>query len=106
MDATVRSTGEMVALKRIRLNLHPYEREISEYFSTDVLAADPRNHCIPVYEVLEVPDDADMIILVMPFMRLWDLTPKFMTIGEVIDFLTQIFEAGVHAHDSYFVNCI
>lgn len=92
MDATRKSTGEMVALKRLPKNNYPYEREIIEYFSTHALALDPRNHCIPIYEVLEVPDNADLIILVMPYMRLWDFKPEFLTIGEVVDFITQIFE--------------
>lgn len=97
MDATVISTGEMVALKRIRISDHPYEREISEYFSTKLLASDPRNHCIPIYEVLDVPDDANFIILVMPYMRLWDYPPELATMGEVVDFISQIFEVSLSA---------
>ena len=91
MDATRISTGEMVAMKRVSKSKHPYEKEIGEYFSTGPIAADPRNHCIPIYDVLEVPDRPNEDILVMPLLRRCN-DPPFKTVGEVVDFVTQIFE--------------
>ena len=91
MDATCISTGEMVALKRVSMSKHPYEKEIGEYFSTGPIAADPRNHCVPIYDVLEVPDRPNEDILVMPLLRRLD-EPPFKTVGEVVDFVTQVFE--------------
>lgn len=89
MDATRMSTGEMVALKRVSPSKHPHEREIGEYFSTCTVAEDPRNHCVPIYDVLQIPDTPDEILLVMPFLRPFD-GPPFRTVGEVVDFLTQV----------------
>ena len=71
--------------------MHPYEADIGLFFSTDAIASDPRNHCIPIYEVLQPPDDEDKIILVMPLLREY-YNPPFDTVGEVVDFLQQVFE--------------
>lgn len=83
-------------MKRFKKSVHPYEREIGEYLSTEPLASDPRNHCVPLYEVLESPQDPDIIILVMPFLRDFE-NPRFRTVGEVVDFLTQVFEVSFHS---------
>ena len=91
MDATRISTGEMVAMKRVSMSKHPYEREIAEYFSTGPIAKDPRNHCVPIYEVLQAPDRPNENILVMPLLRRLN-DPSFKTVGEVVDFMTQVFE--------------
>lgn len=82
-----------MGLKRIKKSIHPFEREIGEYFSRPELASDPRNHCVPIYEALESPLDPDMVILVMPWLRLFD-RPRLRTVGEVVDFLTQVFEVS------------
>lgn len=83
----------MVALKRVRKSVHSYEKEIGLYFSAPPLASDPRNHCVPIHEFLDSPLDPDIMILVMPFLRAFD-DPSFRSVGEVVDFLTQIFEVS------------
>lgn len=83
----------MVTLKCVEVSVHPYEREIAQYFSTGDLAKDPKNHCVPIYKVLEPSGDPDNIILVMPLLRKF-YNPPFYTVGEVVDFLTQIFEVS------------
>jgi hypothetical protein len=83
MDATRISDGAYVTLKSIKPSIHPYEAEIGTYLSSEPLASDPKNHCVPIYEVLEVPDVEDTILLVMPLLR---------TVGESVDFFQQIFE--------------
>ncbi|TDL15666.1 hypothetical protein BD410DRAFT_796205 [Rickenella mellea] len=98
MDATRISDGAMVALKTVEANVHPYEIEIAKFLSSEPLRSDPRNHCVPVYDVIRVPDTADTFLLVMPFLRRYD-SPKFDTIGECIDFFTQIFEGLQFMHD-------
>ena len=81
----------MVALKKISKSIHPHEVEITKYLSSEPLASDPRNHCVPFYDVLEVPTDEDLNIMVIPHLR--DFTePRFLTIGDGIDFFRQIFE--------------
>jgi serine/threonine protein kinase len=75
-------------------------RQISPYYqgkscdASDALASERHNHSVPIYEVLQVPDDQDKIILVMPLLRAF-YDPPFDTIGEVVDFFRQVFEAGL-----------
>ena len=93
LDATRISDGRFVFLKIIKKSVHPFEEEIGRFFSSDDLASDHRNHSVPILEVLQIPDDEDKIILVMPFLREF-YNPKFDTIGEVVEFFRQAFEAG------------
>jgi hypothetical protein len=91
MDAARISDGAYVALKSIKPSVHPYEVEIGTYLSSESLASDPKNHCVPIYEVLDVPDVDDTIILVMPLLRRYN-RPHLQTFGESVDFFQQIFE--------------
>jgi hypothetical protein len=90
-DATRISDGTYVALKIVKASIHPYEIDIGAFFSSPSLAHNPRNHCVPILEVLKVPDDDDMVIIVMPLLRYWD-SPPFETVGEVVEFLRQLLE--------------
>jgi hypothetical protein len=69
------------------------------------MASDPRNHCVPIYEVLQLPDDEDKLILVMPLLKEYDI-PRFDTIGEVVEFFQQLFEVSKSSYeyhcDAYF----
>lgn len=94
MDAKRVSDGATVAIKRVSRKLHPYELDISQLFSTDPLAADPRNHCVPIYEVLQSPEDSDIILLVMPLLRGYN-NPPLQTIGEAVEYFRQVFEVRV-----------
>ncbi|KAJ6559507.1 kinase-like domain-containing protein [Mycena sp. CBHHK59/15] len=98
MDATRTSDGKLVALKRVDAKIHPFEAEIQLFLCSEPLAKDPRNHCSPIYEVLRTPDDPDVIILVMPFLRPFD-DPNFDTFGEAVDFFQQIFEGLDFMHE-------
>jgi hypothetical protein len=91
LDATRISDGTFVSLKSLSKSVHPYEADISTYLTSGPLASDPANRCVPIIEVLNVPDVEDRIILVMPLLRRYD-KPKFQTIGEAVDFFTQTFE--------------
>jgi len=74
--------------------IHPTEASIGQFLCTEPLAVDPDNHSFPLYEVLEVPEEHDTIILVMPFLRTYN-SPDFQTIGESVDFFRQAF-LGLH----------
>ncbi|KAJ6507312.1 kinase-like domain-containing protein, partial [Mycena vitilis] len=74
------------------------EVEIGTFFSSSPLAEDPRNHCVPILEVLDVPDMEDCWIIAMPLLRIFD-SPRFDTIGEAVDFFGQIFEGLKFMHD-------
>ncbi|KAL0952414.1 hypothetical protein HGRIS_006688 [Hohenbuehelia grisea] len=97
VDAQRTKDGAIVMLKRFKKSIHPYEVEIGQYFSSEALASDPQNHCVPIFEVLQVPDDDDEVILVMPQLREFD-DPRFDTIGEIVDFFSQIFEGLQYMH--------
>ncbi|KAF7422586.1 hypothetical protein PC9H_010742 [Pleurotus ostreatus] len=97
LDAERESDGELLMLKRVQRTLHPHEAVIGQFFSSSPVVTDPSNHCIPIYEVLEVPDDKDVIILVMPLLRRHD-SPTFDTVGEAIEFFRQVFEGLQFMH--------
>jgi hypothetical protein len=48
------------------------------------------NHCVPILDVLAVPDE-ERDIIVMPLLRRYS-NPPFETFGEVVDCLRQLFE--------------
>jgi len=99
-DATRISDGTYVSLKILKPSLHPYEVDIATYLSSKHLASDPRNHCVPIYEVLKVPEEDDKVILVMPLLRSWD-EPAFETVGEGVDFFRQLFEGLQFIHEQH-----
>lgn len=86
------SDGCEVMLKVTSTTLHPLEVEIgSRLFSSPQHAGNPRNHCVPIVDVLQDPDDLDKQIIVMPRLVPFDF-PAFDTVGEVVDCFRQIFE--------------
>ena len=91
IDSIRLSDGTAVGLKRVSKSHHPFEQEIGEYFSSDPIVNDPKNHCVPLLEILAVPDDPDVIVIVMPLLRTYD-HPRFDTYGEAIDCIRQLFE--------------
>ncbi|KAG1907625.1 uncharacterized protein F5891DRAFT_996267 [Suillus fuscotomentosus] len=91
LDARRTQDGARVSLKLIEVSRHPYEIEIGRYFCSAPLSEDPANHCVPIYAVLEVPDDNSLAIIVMPLLRrITD--PYFDTVGEVVDCIHQLLE--------------
>jgi len=93
LDATRTSDGTYVLLKIVSKSLHPYEVEIGRFFSSEPLRSDPSNHCIPIYDVLSVPDDNDKVIIVMPLLHEYT-SPPFGTIGEAVECFRQLFEVS------------
>ena len=81
----------MVLLKRISRETHPSELEIATMFSSEPLRSHPKNHCIPILEVLDVVGRNDRHILVMPLLHDY-ISPRFETVGEAVEFFRQIFE--------------
>jgi hypothetical protein len=96
MDAIRIKDGAPVMLKKVDKlgNEYNQEVEISLYLSSPERSEDPHNHCVPVHEMLEIPDDDGFAILVLPLLRSFK-SPRFDTIGECIDFFQQIFEVRV-----------
>jgi len=96
MDATRVSDGLYVTLKTVKKSKHPYEVEIGQYFMSEQLASDPKNHCVPFFDVLSIPNESDICIIVMPALLPF-AKPRFDTIGEVVECLRQLFEVRMAA---------
>ncbi|KAJ7181370.1 hypothetical protein C8R43DRAFT_1229294 [Mycena crocata] len=82
------------------------EIEIIQKFSAEPLASDPSNHCLPLVEVLKVPDAENVDLMVTPLLFDWK-SPPFATIGEALDFISQIFEGlkFMHSHNVWHGDC-
>ena len=91
MDATRISDGRPVMLKRLPREEGPYELEINKFFSTEPLASEPRNHCVRLLDVIELPDD--LPILVHPMLRPFS-DPPFQTFGEFVTFFSHTCEVS------------
>lgn len=76
-------------LKKVYPEEGPHELTITQLFSSRELARDPRNHCVPLLDILEMPDGQRL--MVMPLFRPFN-KPCFQTFGEFVAFFTQICE--------------
>ncbi|TRM61100.1 kinase-like domain-containing protein [Schizophyllum amplum] len=100
LDATRASDGQPVIFKRINVMQFPDEVEVTSMLSSPHLAADPRNRCVPCLEVLRVPNEDNLSIIVLPLLRDY-ADPRFDTVGEVVDCLGQILECVQFLHDHH-----
>ena len=94
IDAQRLRDNTAIMLKRVTLSPESQELYLAHSLcSRDAVYADDRNHCVPVFEILDVPEDPYEFILVMPLLLRW-YHPEFDTIGEVLEFCRQIFEVS------------
>ncbi|TFK22799.1 hypothetical protein FA15DRAFT_643594 [Coprinopsis marcescibilis] len=98
IDAIQVSDDQHVVLKRVNKTRYPHETKIMKYFSEGEIAKDPRNHCVPVLDVLQAPNDDGHEIVIIPVLREFD-SPDFDTIGECIAFLRQLLEGFTFLHE-------
>ncbi|KAF7318271.1 Protein kinase domain-containing protein [Mycena chlorophos] len=98
MDARRLSDGSNVVLKKVDQFLHPFELEISEFFTG--LGKSRENHCIPLLGTLRPPNEANLVILVLPYLRAYN-SPRFDTFGEAVELFRQLFEGlqFMHRHN-------
>ena len=75
------------------INRKDEEGFIAQMLTTKEMLADPRNHCIPVIEIIEDPDDDKLSYMVMPLLRHVNY-PPFGCMKEIVDFVDQVFEVG------------
>jgi len=73
------------------------ELEISQLVSSPRLRHDTRNHCVPLLEVIGLPDAHDQKLMVMHLLRPFD-QPRFQTFGEFVAFFTQICDVRPTHH--------
>ncbi|RPD53215.1 hypothetical protein L226DRAFT_503286 [Lentinus tigrinus ALCF2SS1-7] len=100
MDAVMTKDGTIVVIKRIQKSVHPLEGEIGRFLSSPPLNSDPRNHCCPILDVLDDPEDADVQLIVMPLLREYD-DPKLTTVGEAMELFRQLFECLQFIHEQH-----
>ena len=81
--------GKLVYIKRLATSSE--ELRIALLFSEEARRADPRNHAVPILDVLQDPDNADISYVVMPLLHYFD-EPRFEDVSDAIDFVTQMLE--------------
>ena len=91
MDATRVSDGKLVLFKKVKSASE--EIKIASFFSSDKLRKDPRNHCVPVLDIIRDREDPATSFLVMPFLR-WVDDPQFDTVGSILDCVHQLLEVS------------
>lgn len=89
MDAIRLVDGKQVFIKKVPSTSS--KLRITTYLSSPELRKDPRNHCVPILEVLTDPEDSSISFLVMPLLRYID-QPEFDTVGCILDFVEQLLE--------------
>ncbi|KAI0709586.1 kinase-like domain-containing protein [Cerioporus squamosus] len=100
LDAVRTNDGQLVVIKHDSKSIHPFESDIALFLSSPPLSTDPRNHCVPILEVIDDPYDADRRLMVMPLLRTYD-DPKFATVGEAVEFFRQAFEGVQFMHEHH-----
>ena len=76
-------------LKKLPEDEGPDELQLNRLFSSESLASNPRNHCAPLLDVIQLPNDPP--IMVHSQLRL-SHNPPFHTYGEFVTFFEQICE--------------
>ena len=59
--------------------------------TSEPLKDDPKNHCVPILDVIDDPADDSKSYLVMPLLRPAD-HPPFDRVKEIVDFVDQLLE--------------
>lgn len=67
------------------------EIPIARFLTSKDMLRDPTNHCVPLFDVLDDPNDSSKAMMVMKYLRPFD-KPEFRTIGEVVEFISQTLE--------------
>ncbi|KIP07951.1 hypothetical protein PHLGIDRAFT_404324 [Phlebiopsis gigantea 11061_1 CR5-6] len=96
IDAVRIADGSLVSIKRAETGSE--DITLAQMLHSDALKDDPRNHSVPVLDVIPDTDEPSITYLVMPFLRLMD-DPPFETVGEVVDFIDQILDGLVFMHE-------
>ncbi|KAI0643711.1 hypothetical protein C8Q79DRAFT_1120662 [Trametes meyenii] len=96
IDAIRKADNSLVCIKKVLTNSE--ELRLSTYLSSKNLRGLINNHCVPVLEVLQHPDDSAASLLpVMPSLRPLN-SPAFETVEDVVECGEQILEGLVFLH--------
>ncbi|KAI0311814.1 hypothetical protein OF83DRAFT_1068208 [Amylostereum chailletii] len=102
-DATRTSDGALVSLNLVDLFSDSDELKICAYFSSQHLRSDPRNHCVPILDIVHSPGIDSEAIMVMPLLAPFQ-EQHFLTVGECVAFFAQIFEGMQFMHRHHVVH--
>ncbi|KAG5715483.1 hypothetical protein E4T56_gene12734, partial [Termitomyces sp. T112] len=102
LDAT-RADGSLVVLKRVDTERYENEISILNHLSSEPFTSDPRNHCVPILEIINPPEGSHIAFVVMPYLFKVDF-PPFETIGEAIGFFKQVFEGLLYMHENHIIH--
>ena len=95
MDAVRIEDGRQVTLKKVSPEESSYELLITQRFSSPGLKEDPKNHCVPLLDLVNLSQTSPGCrkLMVIPFLRHFK-NPQFQTYGEFVAFFMQISEVG------------
>ncbi|KAJ3757938.1 hypothetical protein EV360DRAFT_83540 [Lentinula raphanica] len=96
MDALRISDSLVVAMKRVKDETS--EAQIASFFSDDAHNSDPRNHCVRIIDIFPVPELPEKIIVMAWMRKVMD--PRFRTVGEGIQFLSEMVEGLQYMHQN------
>ena len=95
MDAVRIEDGRHVMLKMVLPEEGHHELLITQLFSSPGITRDPKNHCVPLLDIIDLsktgPDGKKLMVI--PFLRPFK-NPRFQTYGEFVAFFTQVCEVG------------
>ena len=89
IDARRISDGKAVFIKKIPSGSP--EEKLARHLSSANFRADPRNHCVPILDLVPAPNGEPMTYVVMPLLRYID-KPPFETVEEVLECGEQLLE--------------
>ena len=89
IDARRISDGKAVFIKKIASGCP--EEALARHLSSPNLRTDPRNHSVPILDLIPAPNGEPMTYLVMPLLRYID-KPPFETVEEVLECGEQLLE--------------
>ena len=89
MTTAQKRDGVKVVMKRVPSAGN--EVRIALYLSSAEMRSDPQNRTVPILDVIALPDDKEHVLLVVPYLRVFD-TPPFHCRAEVVEALRQLLQ--------------
>ncbi|PBK58777.1 hypothetical protein ARMSODRAFT_1091088 [Armillaria solidipes] len=92
LDAVRTKDKTKVVLRITRTDTN--ELSLGKLLCDLVLLQDPRNHTVPILDIIPIPDDEEKrVFMVMPMLKDF-YAPPFHCRSEFVDALRQLLEAG------------
>lgn len=86
MDALRTADNRQVVLKKVKASSE--ELQIAKFLSSETLSSDPRNHTVPILDIIYDSNDKDVAFIVMPILLHMNYLP-FRRVGEFADAVRQ-----------------